>query len=171
MQAGTIRPKILIVLGAPNDSRGRLSKIAKSRADTALRLYKEIPYCKLLLTGGFGRHFNISPMPHAWYLARYLRRQGVKESDIVEFALSSNTIEDALLSKTIIERLGCRTVYVITTGFHMPRARLIFERVFAPLHLRFVEAPVKLADKTYKKLCKHEQEAVAKILDGTNPLP
>jgi uncharacterized SAM-binding protein YcdF (DUF218 family) len=70
---------------------------------------------KLLPTGGYGAHFNTTHQPHAAYLKGYLTAHGIPEEDIVEFAESSNTIEDATLSKPIVLGYGVKHMLVITS--------------------------------------------------------
>ena len=75
---------ILLVLGAPNDEQGNLSSIARERCDQAIRVYKEHPGYKILLTGGYGPHFNTTSLPHASYTKQYLMAHHVPEEDILE---------------------------------------------------------------------------------------
>lgn len=58
---------VIIVLGAPNSSDGRLSVIAKSRYDQAYQTYLHNPKAKILCTGGFGAHFNTTDCAHERY--------------------------------------------------------------------------------------------------------
>ncbi len=65
--------ELLVVLGSPNDDDGRLSPRAVERLRGALREHRARPDLPILLTGGFGEHFNrSSPRPHAEHaLARF----------------------------------------------------------------------------------------------------
>jgi uncharacterized SAM-binding protein YcdF (DUF218 family) len=155
--------KVIIVLGAPNDASGQLSTIALARAETVLTEYHRRSGCKLLLTGGYGSHFNMTGRPHAYYVAEFLISRGVPPTDILEFAESSNTLEDAILSKRILERYDVESVRVITSDFHMPRARLLFQKIFPSQTIEFVDAPAGLSPIEYEKVCLHEQEAIHRI--------
>ena len=95
---------IITVLGSPNDNSGKLYSIAIERCNEAIKMYKSNPGWKIVLTGGFGQHFNTTDKPHAFYLNEYLVEHGIPESDILEFVESSNTLEDASLLKPIIFR-------------------------------------------------------------------
>lgn len=131
--------KVIIVLGAQNDASGRLSATALARARTALAEYHRRSGSKLLPTGGYGIHFNTTGRPHAYYVAQFLISRGVPRTDILEFAESSNTLEDAILSKRILERYALESVTVVTSDFHMPRAWLLFQKILPSQTIEFVD--------------------------------
>lgn len=56
--------RIILLLGAPNDDFGNLSKIALDRADCAFGIYSNNESIQLLCTGGCGKHFNTTNKPH-----------------------------------------------------------------------------------------------------------
>src|SRR5439155_26294774 len=87
-------PSLLITLGAPNDSQGVLSPIARGRAQSAIREYQRRPGCKIIVTGGYGKHFNTTDQPHAVYVVRFLLAGGVSAGDLVQVRDSSNTVDD-----------------------------------------------------------------------------
>jgi len=121
---------IIIVLGSQNDKKGNLSPNSKNRVDRAIEELNKNPGYKLLLTGGFGK-FNRTLKPHAYYLKRYTLKKGVKEEEILGIVESGNTVEDAYLSKPILEKYKPKKVFISTSNFHLPRAKYIFERVLA----------------------------------------
>jgi uncharacterized SAM-binding protein YcdF (DUF218 family) len=134
---------LIIILGSPNDEAGRLSVMAQGRVALGYQIYTERRAVgwKLLLTGGFGEHFNRTALPHAHYLQQWLLTQGVPAHDMVDFALSRHTGEDALLARSIVERVGIRQLCIITSDFHLARATFIFQKVFPDYTLEFVGAP------------------------------
>ena len=158
---------MIVVLGSPNAGDGELYSIAKERCERALVEYARRPDWKLLLTGGFGAHFNTTDKPHAAYLKRYLVRRGVPGQAIVEFAESSNTLQDASLSKPIVLKYKAAEIVVVTSDYHLDRARYIFEQEFADTEVR-IEFSIS---QTEEEACefdlvaqkKHEQEALAKL--------
>lgn len=154
--ANSTANSVIIVLGAPNDDQGNLSDIALSRCQTALKAYRESPQSKLLLTGGFGAHFNQTDTPHAMHGQRYLISQGVPETAFTDIALSRFTFEDATLAIAIIEKLQCRELCVVTSEFHMPRAKLIFSQIFANLALSYLEAATPVSADKLQLLMQHE---------------
>ena len=161
---------IITVLGSPNDKSGKLYSIAIERCNEAVKLYKSNPGWKIVLTGGYGGHFNTTERPHAFYLKQYLVEHGIPENDILEFVESSNTLEDASLLKPIIIRYAIAFVVVITSDFHVERARYIFEREFSNNEVR----PFFVATETDESKCKldlnalkqHERKALLKLIEN-----
>jgi uncharacterized SAM-binding protein YcdF (DUF218 family) len=158
---------MIIVLGSPNSETGQLSSIAKERCELALAEFAKRPNWKFLLTGGYGAHFNITDQPHAAYLKRYLVSRGIPTQEIVDFVESTNTLQDASFSKPIVLKYGASEIVVVTSDYHVERARYIFEREFAGtgIHIDL------LASRTAEAACefyldaqkKHEKQALAKL--------
>lgn len=158
---------LIVVLGSPNTDQGELYSIARERCDLALFEYARHPGHKILLTGGYGAHFNTTNTPHAAYLKHYLTSQGIPDNQIVEFAESSNTLEDAALSKPIILKYGVREILVITSDYHVNRAQYVFEKEFADTDVT-IRFSVSQTDETrcpldIDALKRHEREAFAKL--------
>jgi uncharacterized SAM-binding protein YcdF (DUF218 family) len=156
---------LVIVLGAQNDDQGRLSPMALARVGGALDLYRRRPGCKLLVTGGYG-HFNPAPRPHAHYLTAYLIQQGVDPDDILAQIESAHTVEDAALAHQFLRettRSHLRSIAVVTSEVHVPRARLVFEHFFSPAQLAFIGTPDAVSPKRLRMLQAHEAEQIARI--------
>jgi len=158
---------MIAVLGSPNSEDGELYSVGKERCALALAEYGRCPGWKLLLTGGYGAHFNITEQPHAAYVKEYLLKRGVPSQAIVELAESTNTLEDAALSKSIVLKYGAPEIVVVTSDYHLDRARTIFERAFAGtgVLIQFVASQTDEEAYPYdlEAQKKHEQEAVAKL--------
>jgi len=129
--------EIIVVLGSPNTDRGELMSIALERCAQAVWVYRAHPEAGLLLTGGFGPHFNITDRPHAHYLKQHLMSLGVPEEAFLPFALSRNTIEDAALSYPVARAHGAQRAIVVTSDYHEARARYLFEQVYCDIALEF----------------------------------
>jgi uncharacterized SAM-binding protein YcdF (DUF218 family) len=158
---------MIVVLGSPNSDDGVLYSIAKERCELALVEFARRPHWKLLLTGGYGEHFNRTDKLHASYVKAYLVERGIPSQAIVEFAESTNTLQDASLSKPIVLKYRVPEIVVVTSDYHLDRARFIFEREFADteVHIEFsisqtVEEACEFDMKAQKK---HEREALAKL--------
>jgi uncharacterized SAM-binding protein YcdF (DUF218 family) len=156
---------VIVLLGSPNSEQGQLYSVAQERCRRALQEYRAREGCKILPTGGYGAHFNTSDHPHAWYLRAWLVAHGVPERDILPFADSSNTIEDAALSYPIVRRYGAHHVIVVTSDYHAARARYVFERVYRDIALEFAIS-VTLAERCDLDLVAlrtHEREALERL--------
>lgn len=70
---------IIIVLGSFNDEKGNINYVAKSRLNLGIKKLKEKNNYKLLLTGGFGKHFNTTDKPHAYYARQHCLKNGINE--------------------------------------------------------------------------------------------
>jgi uncharacterized SAM-binding protein YcdF (DUF218 family) len=155
--------EILVVLGAPNSPEGELSDIAKSRLDCAVELYTESK--KILCTGGWGNHFNTSPLAHAVYSKAYLLKKGIPEHAFLELALSAHTVEDAVKSKIILSRLNNSTITIITSDFHLERVKLIFNEVLKGFDIKFKAVHSDFLDSMEREeLVAHEQASIRAII-------
>jgi uncharacterized SAM-binding protein YcdF (DUF218 family) len=154
---------IVIVLGAANDEMGRLSGIAVERCEQAIVEYRQHPGYKILPTGGYGPHFNVTDKPHAFYTRQYLVARGIPAGDVLEFAASVNTLEDARLSRPIVEKHGVEHVVVVTSDFHVPRAQYIFEREFHGIELTFSGCVTHLPQAELEARQRHEEQALAEL--------
>jgi uncharacterized SAM-binding protein YcdF (DUF218 family) len=155
----------ILLLGAPNDAEGILSTIAVERCEQAIREYRQNPGYKFLLTGGYGHHFNVTDKPHAYYTQSFLVAHGIPEADILGFVESSNTIEDARWSKSVITRSGVKRVIVITSDFHVKRARYIFERELPGVEIVFSGCSTHLPVDELNALKNHEERALSKLIE------
>jgi uncharacterized SAM-binding protein YcdF (DUF218 family) len=154
---------LIVVLGSPNDEHGNLSTIARERLTLAAEEYFRRPSCGILLTGGFGPHFNRSPLSHAQHAQSFLLSLGVPDTAFSDFASSSNTVEDALLASPIVARLRPERLVVITSEFHVDRARYIFDRVFSKLEILYLGAPHEGPPAALRELADHEERALAHL--------
>ncbi len=160
---------IVVVLGAPNDPAGRLLPAAEGRALAALAEYRKDPSSRLLLTGGFGPHFNTAPWPHFEYVAAFLTGRGLPASAILGRVASTSTLTDAeKCAELLRERPGPLHLKVVTSDFHAARARLIFERAFPhAASLEVVAAPSGLPAEELDRARQHEAEAIRKLTAGS----
>jgi uncharacterized SAM-binding protein YcdF (DUF218 family) len=163
-------PGVIIVLGSPNDAQGNLYSVGLERCERAWQFYCTHPDWKLLLTGGFGAHFNPTDWPHAVYVQHHLRKLGVPEEAFLPWAESRNTLEDAWLSKPIVQATGARRAAVVTSDYHLDRARFVFEREFAGagIALEFIAAETdeSRCQLDLAALKRHEREALARLKEG-----
>lgn len=156
--------QVLIVLGATNDAQGHLSPFAVARVKRARRFLAAHSDCGLILTGGHGAHFNVSSDPHAHYLAAYLLERGLEQRRILALAPSRHTVEDATLSKAVVDKHRFTKVTIVTSRFHLRRARLIFRRVFGPGYaLSFVGTRAPVGVVKLIGLYRHEFKRTAEL--------
>ncbi|MEN8186260.1 MAG: YdcF family protein [Bacteroidota bacterium] len=155
--------EILIVLGSPNSPSGELSDISKSRLNYCEELYEK---GKLILcTGGWGTHFNTSNNSHASYAKKYLLNKDIPEKDFLEFALSSNTVDDAVKIKSILSNFKNTNLTIITSDYHIDRVKLIFNVILAGYEIKFIGVKSNIDKEIYALLIQHEKKAISSILE------
>ncbi|MFD2932667.1 YdcF family protein [Spirosoma flavum] len=158
--------KIILVLGSPNSSNGELSAMAFSRLQVCRQLYSA-GLTKIVLTGGFGTHFNTTSKPHAHYLQQALLTSGVTTADVLALIESGNSVEDAKLSRWIIDLYKPDEIIIVTSDYHQARAKLIFETVYAPFtNITFAVASSEFIDPSIiNPLKRHEEIALQDLVD------
>ena len=161
MSSADMKQEVLVVLGAPNSPDGELSDISKSRLDYCSKIFTKGQL--VLLTGGWGDHFNTSDKPHAFYGRQYLIQKGLSEKDFLEFALSQNTVDDAVKVKSILTEPENVKLIVITSDYHKARVKLIFEEILNQYEISFVGVENSLDQKQLSELVEHEEKAIDAI--------
>ena len=160
-------PGIIIILGSPNSEKGELYDVAKNRCEKGIEAYLNHPDWKIVLTGGFGEHFNKSEQPHAYYLKKYLIGRGIAPDIIIDSVMSSNTLEDASLTKPKILNYHVNDILIVTSDFHFDRARYIFEREYADtgirIHFSLSETDENSCGFDLKSQKEHEKNALRRL--------
>jgi len=146
--------------------KGELSVIAKSRLDQCLEICRVSGDFLVLLTGGFGGHFNKTDRMYALYAYEYLVSLGLNPSNVSALVPSTDTVEDATMSIRIIDHLNPKKITVITSDFHLERVRYIFERVFNNRPIEYSSVPYYTDVKTLSDLNLIEQKEL-KLLSDT----
>ncbi|SKA35935.1 DUF218 domain-containing protein [Chitinophaga eiseniae] len=158
--------KLLIVLGAPNDHMGNLSQIAKDRLTCAYHFYSANNDFKIICTGGFGQHFNTTDQPHYDYAKRYLTDRNVPTEAFLGCPPSSNTIEDFRMTRDQVLEGQPDILVVITSDFHLPRARFLYHSIIGYPRVVFIPAPSTLPDEQLSGLLAHEARALQKLQES-----
>jgi uncharacterized SAM-binding protein YcdF (DUF218 family) len=93
--------------------------------------------------------------------ADYLVKKGIPRQKILRETCSYDTIGNAYFARTIhTDPRGLRTLLIITSAFHMPRTRTIFEWVFddAAYELHFEAVPDQGMDENLLKVKKEKEK-------------
>jgi uncharacterized SAM-binding protein YcdF (DUF218 family) len=96
---------------------------------TAL-LYKKGNIKKILVSGGQNGILKEDDFSESAFIKSKLIDLGIPEQDILIEELSRNTIENAKFCKQVLQQtnLDNNTIVLITSAFHMQRAKYIFEQ-------------------------------------------
>lgn len=122
------KPDYVMVLGA--GLRGsKLSLSLVDRLDTAIEFNRIYPDVKIIVSGGQGKGEDIS---EASAMKNYLVDNGVSEDLIICEDKSTNTYENFLFTKKLLEEETGSSDYslmVISNSFHMYRAKFLGKKV------------------------------------------
>jgi len=123
-----------IVLGGFSGLNKRNNEIAfngaSDRLFQAISLYKKGQLKQLLISSGSANLIN-KQTKEADLAVNYLKMIGIPDSAILKENRSRNTIENARYSLALIEQTNPRAtkILVITSAWHIPRAKLIFDKL------------------------------------------
>jgi uncharacterized SAM-binding protein YcdF (DUF218 family) len=125
----------IIVLGSPADADGNPTPTQLARVTEAVREYERGVAPRLILTGGSTRFGFVE----AKVMARTAEAQGIPASALLLEDQAKDTIQNACYSTRIMEDHGWHSAEVVSSGFHLPRAGMIFSRL--PLEWHVHAAP------------------------------
>ena len=143
-------PDIIVVLGH-FDNTAHLTSTGRERLDAGVAQLHLRPDSLLAITGcaaGVPRTDEAS----AYLLARNVRR--------VELIDTHNTAEDAFLTEPLVSRYAPERLVVVTSDYHVERARFIFERVFTQLPIVMHSVPHTAMEDERRALLAHEERAL-----------
>ena len=112
----------MIVLGAKING-SEISDNLKLRLDKALEYYNKHKDIKIIVSGGKTKNADIT---EALAMKNYLVSKGVNSSNIIEEDKATNTFENIIYSKDILDDMNNKgKVLIVTSDFHLFRGRLI----------------------------------------------
>lgn len=117
----------IIVLGAGLHS-DKVSQSLAYRLDTAASYYYQNQFAIIVVSGGQGQGESVS---EAFAMKQYLIQKGIAENKILMEDKSTNTNENFLFSKTILDKYfqyHDYTVVYVTNNFHTFRSGLIAKK-------------------------------------------
>lgn len=122
-------PQVMIILGCRVMPGGEPSILLQDRMDTALDYLDDHPDMTVVVSGGQGSN---EPTSEAACMADYLEEHGVDSDQILLEDQSSNTKENLIYSRELLEEHGIVVlrdeVLVVSNGFHLTRAQMLAER-------------------------------------------
>lgn len=112
----------IVVLGAAVWDNGMPSPTLYERTRHGVNLFKQglAPY--LILTGGLGE----KPPAEAEVMRRLAIKWGIPEERIIVEDRATSTCESAQLVAAIMKEKGFNSALLVSDGFHLPRAKLLF---------------------------------------------
>lgn len=153
---------LIVVLGHSNDAEGALSQIAKDRCNAAFACWQQHPEALIICTGGFGNGFNQTQTSHGDWLKAKLLELGVPDAQLLDSALSKFTLEDATCTKQVLAGIEVTKLYLLTSDFHLPRASMIFAKVFKSTSIQPVATCSELTEAQRMRHIEHEKVAIVR---------
>jgi uncharacterized SAM-binding protein YcdF (DUF218 family) len=75
-------------------------------------------------------------------------------------ALSSNTVEDAVMSKSILKEVEYKNLLILTSEYHLARVKFIFTEILKDFNLSFNAVTHHSIDDVLEPLIQHEKVAM-----------
>ncbi len=138
----------IIVLGAGITKKGNLSKVAKSRVDKGIELYRNGAAPRIIVTG----------KKESAVMKLYAVKKGVTKEDVLVESRSLDTVSNAFFSrkKFLLPNRWHRLI-VVTSVFHLPRTKFVFRKILGKSHvIKFVASRRVLSKSMFEKKLKLE---------------
>lgn len=121
-------PDVMLILGCQVLPSGAPSVLLRDRLDRALEYLEQHPDLVIVVSGGKGGDEKLS---EAEAMANYLVSKGVFESRILLENRATSTYENVLYSAELMREngLGKKGVVIVSNGFHLARARMLWKKV------------------------------------------
>lgn len=122
---------IIIILGGGIEPDGSLPEIPKLRINKGIELFKSNVAPKIIVSGNYGFWLEEKPIrSEAEAMKEYALGLGVSDDAILKEDVSKDTIGNAYFCRlNFLEPNSWHNVVVVTSEYHIPRTKYIFEKV------------------------------------------
>ena len=107
---------VVIILGNRLNDDGSISKIQEQRLLLALEIEEKFKPDYFILSGGLANPKAKKTEADAMF--EYLVAKGIDEKKLIKEGNSLSTVENALYSVPIAEKLGAKTIMVCSSAYH-----------------------------------------------------
>ena len=132
----------IVVLGAPLGPGGALSPIVRERVTAAAALWRAGGGRMVVVTGGVTRG---AARAEADAMAEALGELGVQ--DVVTERSSRTTIDNARLTKPMLDARGVRSLWLVTQPFHGRRSARLFRSAGFDAHVWHIADSIEYRDR------------------------
>jgi len=108
----------------------------KLRTEKAVEIIKQKKANKIIFTGGFKTRKDLS---EANFMANIAKNLGISAEKIILEEKAYTTIDNAVYAKKILETEKLRSAIIVTSPYHLKRAKYIFKKVMPQQKLAFVK--------------------------------
>ncbi len=146
----------IIVQGTKSNDNGSVTKIGKSRVDTALDLYLNKRAKRIVFSGGYTN--PNAKFSEAENMRKYALECGVSDNDIILEERARETIGNAHFTKiNFLESNKWYKNIAVSSKWHLPRLNFIFDRVLGDDYFtQYVGSDDKLTFQELKKVKRAE---------------
>ncbi|MEY2983847.1 MAG: hypothetical protein RLZZ568_464 [Cyanobacteriota bacterium] len=128
------RAPAIVVLGGglyPADHPRQFPEVAEAgdRSIYAAQLYQEGKAPLIVASGGRIPWWGTAKTSEAADMAQLMQRLGVPKAAIIAEGDSLNTRQNAVNTQAILASRQIDTIILVTSGYHMPRSKRIFEKL------------------------------------------
>lgn len=156
----------LIVLAGGVRADGSLPTIPQKRVETGVRLLEEgvAPY--IIMSGRYGFRLDhiqqVPPVSEAEAMGKFAISLGVPSERILLELSSKDTLGNAFFTKTLfLEPRGWKKVTVVTSDFHLPRTKYLFDLVLGPEYeTDYISTPTEGAPESTAEFEKWEGKSL-----------
>lgn len=149
-----------IVLGAKVDQDGTPSLTLLYRLQETVKYMESYPHVTVVVSGGQGED---EPISEADMMYTYLVEAGIDESRIIREDQATSTYENLLFSKELLP-YDVNKVTLITSDFHIARAKLLAEKLDLEVDVVAAKTPKVVENKLHFR----EKLALVKALVFNN---
>ncbi len=116
--------KYILVLGARILDENTPCRVLENRLLIAKEYMNKFKDSKVIVSGGKGED---EPFSEAIVMKKYLIKHGICEHRIIIEDLSKNTFENLMNTRNLL--CGANEILIITSGYHLFRAKMLAKRV------------------------------------------
>ena len=138
----------IVVLGAGLETNGAPKAKLVARLQQALKLARIYPRAPILLTGGNPKN----GVTEAYVMRLWLTKKGIRGTRFILEDRAKDTVENALYSSEILQRLGATHVTLVTSASHVRRGLVDLQEACLQRGLRIQYADLASAGKDEARL-------------------
>ena len=151
----------ILVFGHLVKKDDSLSEEQILRLDAGIDLLNKKKAKNIIMSGGFGDHFNKTKKSLAYHMKEYALKKGVPNKSIVLEEKSYDTVDNIIFSKILLKRHDWKSLFLVSSKYHMPRIKMICKFIM-PKNYKLKFVGVKTPNGTKKAILKKEKEEFKK---------
>lgn len=116
---------VFITLGFKLDNKGQLEPELIGRLKITLEAYKKYKNSYIIVSGGNPKNY----ITEAKAMSLWLLKHNVPQHKIIEENCSKDTLENAIYSMDIVNKINFASATLVTSDTHMKRAYFLFKKL------------------------------------------